>query len=73
MKTAKEWSTDYYSADNMEMLIEVIQKDAQQELLEACQLALANLAPIYSSDHLVIKKLTSAIANATQSTTGAHT
>ena len=40
MKTAKEWSADYYSADSMELLIEVIQKDAQQELLEACKLTL---------------------------------
>lgn len=33
-------------------------------LLEACEIALANLTPAYSSDHLVIKSLRTAIAKA---------
>lgn len=34
---------------------------AAPELLEACKVALANLAPLYSSEHLVIKSLKNAI------------
>ena len=37
---------------------------AAPELLEACELVLRNLAPAYSSSHLCIVKLVSAIANA---------
>lgn len=38
--------------------------DAAPELLEACETALMNLAPAYSSDHLVIKRLKNAITKA---------
>lgn len=37
---------------------------AAPDLLEACKLAEANLAPAYSSDHLVMKSLRVAIAKA---------
>ena len=37
---------------------------AAPELINACKMALQNLAPLYSSDHLVIKTLKSAIAKA---------
>ena len=37
---------------------------AAPELLEACELALRNLAPAYSSSHLCIVKLVSAITKA---------
>ena len=37
---------------------------AAPELLEACETALTNLSPLYSSDHLVIKRLRVAIAKA---------
>ena len=37
---------------------------AAPELLEACNVALKNLTPLYSTDHLVIKTLKSAIAKA---------
>lgn len=39
---------------------------AAPELLEACETALENLAPLYSSEHLVMKRLRAAIAKATQ-------
>lgn len=38
---------------------------AAPELLKACETALANLAPLYSSEHLVIRRLRTAIAKAT--------
>lgn len=37
---------------------------AAPDLLEALELALANLKPKYSQDHIVVKKLTEAIAKA---------
>ena len=37
---------------------------AAPELLEACETTLANLAPAYASEHLVIKRLRAAIAKA---------
>jgi hypothetical protein len=39
------------------------------DLLAACKVALANLAPQYASDHLVIKSLATAIARAERSQT----
>jgi hypothetical protein len=37
---------------------------AAPELLEACETALANLAPIYPSNHIVMEQLRAAIAKA---------
>lgn len=37
---------------------------AAPELLEACEAALANLTPLYSADHHVMRLLTAAIAKA---------
>lgn len=39
---------------------------AAPKLLEACEIALANLKPTYASGHLVIKSLTAAIKEAAQ-------
>ena len=38
---------------------------AAPELLEACRTAEANLAPAYSSDHIVLQRLRAAITKAT--------
>jgi hypothetical protein len=45
---------------------------AAPDLLAACQAALENLAPAYSQEHLVIRKLTQAIAKAQGQTQEAH-
>ena len=47
-------------------LEEIKQLQTQRnELLEACEAAEANLSPAYASEHIVMKKLRSAIAKAT--------
>jgi hypothetical protein len=37
---------------------------AAPDLLKACQIAVSNLAPLYPSDHLVMKRLRAALAKA---------
>lgn len=37
---------------------------AAPEMLEACKISLANLEPLYASDHLVIRSLRASIAKA---------
>ena len=63
---AQHMSGDNDIMDAIELAEQVAELTAQRDaLLEACKLAEENLAPVYCSYHLVMRKLRGAIAQAT--------
>ena len=64
--SVEAWGQERYEAGKAEAQAQVAELTAQRDaLLEACKLAEENLAPVYCSYHLVMRKLRGAIAQAT--------